>query len=165
MSPHWTLNLKTANQSSCLTLSTMMLHHHTKFGHRRFSSWGDIIQMNIHWNSEPFCDLDLNKAIQSFHKTIHLMMMYHRPKSSCKRINSSDNILVSHILIILSLTVTLILKTANQSFWKTIWLIMMEKGSAIQKISSGQTFIDILKICCDLDLEQNNLISPYNTLA
>ena len=38
------------------------------------------------------------------------------------------------------------------------------KGSAIQKISSGQTS-DILKICYDLDLEHNNPISPQNTLA
>ena len=70
--------------------------------------------------------------------------------------------LKSSILIILSLTMTLILKTANQSFWKTIWLVMMHHhtkfGSVIQKISSGQTFIDILKFCCDLDLEQNNPI-------
>ena len=40
-----------------------------------------------------------------------------------------------------------------------------KKGSAIQKISSRQTLTDILKFCCDLDLEHNNPISPYNTLA
>ena len=34
------------------------------------------------------------------------------------------------------------------------------KGSATLKISSGQTFIDILTFCCDLDLEHNNPISP-----
>ena len=34
------------------------------------------------------------------------------------------------------------------------------QGSALQKISSGQTFTDILKICCDLDLEHNNPTSP-----
>ena len=43
-----TLNLKTANQSSCMTLWPMMLHHHTKFGYRRFSSRVDVIQMNTH---------------------------------------------------------------------------------------------------------------------
>ena len=47
----WPLNLKTANQSSCMTPWPMMLHHRTRFGYKRFSSWGDIIQMNIHWNS------------------------------------------------------------------------------------------------------------------
>ena len=35
----------------------------------------------------------------------------------------------------------------------------------VQKISSGQTFTDILKFCCDLDLEHNNPISPKDTLA
>ena len=104
-----TLNLKKANQSSNRTLWPMTLHHHTKFGYRRFSSWGDIIQMNIHWNSESFCvcdlDLDHNRAVQSSNKTIHLMMMYHQAKFSCKRISSSDNILKSHIMTILSLTV------------------------------------------------------------
>ena len=122
-----TLNLKTANQSSCMTLWPMMLHHHTKFGYTRFSSW----EISFRWTFTEilnlFCDLDLDhyKAIQSFHKTIHLMMMYKQTKFSGKRISNSDNILKSHILIILSLTVTLTLKTANQSFWKTIWLIMM----------------------------------------
>ena len=33
-----TLNLKTANQFSCMTLWPMMMHHLTKFGYIRFSS-------------------------------------------------------------------------------------------------------------------------------
>ena len=59
-----TLNLKTANQSSCMTLWPIMMHHHSKCGYRRFSSWGDI----VHWNSEPSFDLGLdhNRAILSF---------------------------------------------------------------------------------------------------
>ena len=32
----------------------MITHHHTKFGYKRFSSWGGVIKMNIHWNFEPF---------------------------------------------------------------------------------------------------------------
>ena len=122
-----TLNLKMANQSACMTVWPMMLHHHTKSGYRRYSSWGDNIQMNIHWNSEPFLwpwpwPQQSNQFF--FYKTIHLMMMYHQTKFSWKRISSSDNTLKSRILIILSLTVTLTLKMANQSFWKTIWLIV-----------------------------------------
>ena len=35
---HDKLNLKTANQSSCMPLWPIMLHHHTKFGYRMFSS-------------------------------------------------------------------------------------------------------------------------------
>ena len=30
------------------------MHHHTKFGYKRFSSWGGIVQINIHWNFECF---------------------------------------------------------------------------------------------------------------
>ena len=49
-----TLNLKTTNLFSCMTLGSMMVHHHTKFGYKRFSGWGNIVQMNIHWNTYPF---------------------------------------------------------------------------------------------------------------
>ena len=31
-----------------------MMCHYTKFGYKRFSIWGDIVQMNIRWNSESF---------------------------------------------------------------------------------------------------------------
>ena len=130
-----TMNLKTANQSSFTTLCPMMMPHHSKFGYRRFSSWGDIVQMNIHWNFLNFffyLDLDHNRAIQSFHKTIHLVMMYHQTKFSCKRISSSEDISEYHVFKIWSFTVTLTLKTANQSFWKTIWLIVMHHGSPHQ---------------------------------
>ena len=153
-----TLNLKTANQSSCMT---KMLHHQSKFGYRRFSSWGDIIQMNIHWNSEPFLWTWPwpQQSNPIFYQTVHLRMMYHQTKFRCKRISNSDNILKSHFFfIILSLTVTLILKTAHQSFWKTIWLIMMhhhtkfgsKRFSYSENIIWTNTFIDILKFCCDL---------------
>ena len=123
----WPLNSKTSNQSSCITLWPMKLHHHTKFGYRRFSSWGDIVQMNIHWNSEPFLwpwpwPQQSNSIISQDNPPYD---DYHQTKFSCKRISNSDSILKSHILIILSLTVTLILKTVNQFFWKTIWLIML----------------------------------------
>ena len=49
-----TLTLKIANQSSCMTLWPMMVHHQFKFAFRRFSSWGDIIQMNRHRYLETF---------------------------------------------------------------------------------------------------------------
>ena len=42
-----TLNFKTANQFSCMTLWP-------KFGYRKFSSWRGIVHVNTHWNSEPF---------------------------------------------------------------------------------------------------------------
>ena len=151
----------------------MMLYHHAKCGYRRYSSWGDIIQINIHWNPEHFCDLDLdhNKAIQSFHKTIRLMMMCHQTKISCKRNSNSENIPKSHNLTKLFLTVTLILKTADQSFLKTIWLIMMHHHTKFgsKRLCNSEntiwTFTDVLEFCCDLDLEHNNPVTKYNTLA
>ena len=117
-----TLNLKTVNQSSCITLWPMMLHHHTKFGYRDSAAEDISSRWTFTGILNLFCDLDQdhNRAIQSLHKTIHLMMMYHHTKFSDKRISSSDNILKSHGLIILILTVTLTLKTANKSFWKII---------------------------------------------
>ena len=54
VSHHCDPELKTVNQSSCMTLWPMMLHHHSKFGYGRFSSCGDVTQLIIHWNSEPF---------------------------------------------------------------------------------------------------------------
>ena len=45
MIPHCDSELEDSNQSSCGTLRPNMLYHHTKFGYRRFSSWGDIVQM------------------------------------------------------------------------------------------------------------------------
>ena len=47
-----TLTLKIANQSFHMTLWSMMLHHQTKFGYKRFSSWEDTTQKNIHWHFE-----------------------------------------------------------------------------------------------------------------
>ena len=121
MSPHCDPELE--DQSSCTSFWPIMCHHHTKFGYRRFSSRGDIIQMNIHWNSELFLWPWLLPWPQQSNPIF--MMMYHQTKFTCKRISSSDNISKSQILIILFLTVTMTLKTANQSFWKTIWPIMM----------------------------------------
>ena len=146
------------------------------------SRWTSTGILNLSCN----LDLDHNRAIQSFHKTIQLMVMCHPTKFTCKRINSSEDTLESHILIIWSITVALTLKTTNQSFLKTaltlktakqsedsldledsklkqsgsLWCVPYQTtGSAIQKISYGQTFIGILKFCCDLDLEHNNPIS------
>ena len=127
MSLTMTPNFKTANQSSCITLWLMMMHHHAKLVTKvqqlrrcQSSRWTFPGILNLF-----YFDLDHNRAIQSFHKTIQLMMMCHQTKFSCERIRSSEDISESHILIIWSFAVTLTLKTANQSFWKTIWLIMM----------------------------------------
>ena len=87
----------------------------------------------------------------------------------------------SHILIIWALTVTLTLKIATTTktfphdsgswccitipkLWQNVlWFRiaipnLVTKCSVIQKISSGQTFTDILNLCCDLDLKRSNPI-------
>ena len=48
-----TLTLKIANQSFCMTLRLMMMHHNTRFGNKIFCGLEDIIWTNIHWHFEP----------------------------------------------------------------------------------------------------------------
>ena len=42
---------------------------------------------------------------------------------------------------------------------------MITKHSVVQKVSSGQTFANILNFRCDLDLECSNQIFPQDTPA
>ena len=46
--------------------------------------------------------------------------------------------------------------------WITIQSLVT-KYSAVQKTSAGQSFIDILNLCCNLDLESSNPIFSQNT--
>ena len=58
------------------------------------------------------------------------------------------------------------LKTVDQFFCMTLIIpSLATKYSAVQKISCGQTFTDILNLRCDLDLKCSNLIFPQDTLA
>ena len=83
------------------------------------------------------------------------------------------HIVVSHILIIWALAMTLTLKTANNfcsawhlgSFCCITIPSLVTKCYAVQKISSGQTFTDILNLHCDLDLECSTPIILQDTLA
>ena len=108
------------------------------------------------------------------------MMLCHQTKFGCERISSLEDPIERHILIVWSFTVTLALKTANQSFWRSYfanalgkpgswWYNTMPglvvKGSPVQRILSGQTFMGILKFCCDLELEHRNAISSQDSLA
>ena len=163
-----TLNLKTTNQSSCMTLWPMMLHHHTKFGYRRsaaeelWSRWMLTGILNL------FCDLDLdhNRAIQSFHKTIHLMMMCHQTKFSCKRISNIYIYIKKAYFDYIIHNCDLDLEDSKPIFLKDNLIMIITipslvvKDSVFKKVSSGQTFTDILKFCCDLDLEHDNPASP-----
>ena len=118
MSLTMTPNFKTANQSSCITLWLMMMHHHAKLVTKvqqlrrcQSSRWTFPGILNLF-----YFDLDHNRAIQSFHKTIQLMMMCHQTKFSCKRISSSEDILVSHYLDYMFLKCDLDLENSKQIF-------------------------------------------------
>ena len=156
-----------------MTFWPTMMHHHTMFGYKRFSSWGDISWWSFTKILNLSCDLDLdnNRAIQTFHKTIQFIMKCHQTKFSCKRVSISEDILESHILIIWSFTVTLTLKTADQSFWETIWLMVRHQNTMFvsKRLSDPEdtvwTNTDVLKFCCDLDLEHSNPISSQDILA
>ena len=53
-----------------------------------------------------------------------------------------------------------------------LWLMMLhdhtkfgKKCSVIKKISSRQTFTNLLNLCCDLDLKHSNPLFPQETTA
>ena len=114
-----TLTLKKANQSLWKTIWLRMMHHHTKFGSRRFSHSENIIWTNIHWhkiwNFAVPLTLDLNITIQFPHETLWFMIKYyyHETKFGSKRISSSEDIVETKVLIRWALAVTLTLKTTN----------------------------------------------------
>ena len=68
---------------------------------------------------------------------------------------------------------TLTLETANNFFCITLQLMMLHHHTYIgnkmfcqsEDISSGQTFTDILNLCCDLDLECSNPVFSQDTLS
>ena len=113
----------------------MMTHHPTKFGSKRFSISEDMVWINIHWHFEVSVTLTLNRAIQFLHKTLWLMIMYHQ--------------IAQH-----------------SSSWCCITMpSLVTKCSAVQKVSSRHIFIDILNLCCNLDLESSNQTFTQDTPA
>ena len=109
-----TFILKIANKSFPMTLWLMIMHHHTKFGYKKFSGSEDIICKNSDWS------LDLQCGLENGHQT----------KFGCKQTSTfkiysrNSNILIKWVLL-----VTLTLKTANPSFSKTLWLMMIHRNT------------------------------------
>ena len=102
------------------------------------------------------------------------MIMYHHIMFGCQRINSSAYIIEKgHISVISALAVTLTLKAANNffptwhsgSWWCIIIPNLVTKCSVVQKILSGQIFINISNLHCDLYLKRSNPIFPQDTPA
>ena len=135
----------------------MMHHHdHTKFGYKRFSSWGDIVQINIHWDFEPFlwpspftrqsslwwCALKSSLVAKD--------QLFRRYNRNC------------HILIIWAFAVTSTLKTAHKSFCMTLRLMMMHHNTKFGKNLFGGlkdivwTNINNSTLHCDIDPKCSN---------
>ena len=87
--------------------------------------------------------------------------MHHYTKFTYKIFGDSDDILQTNILDMLTFTVTLTLNAVLQHFHKTLWLMMMyhQTKCGWKRISDTvETVIDLVKFCCDLDLEHSNQI-------
>ena len=114
-----------------------------------------------------FCELDLE------HNHINLFLSFfllsqNNPAFDDKPSNQSlvakGSVVQKYgILIMWAFTVILTLMTSQQPFRMKLWLLTMHHNTklvindlAVQKISSGQTFIYNLNHCCDPDLEQSN---------
>ena len=92
MSPCETLTLNITNQSFCVELWLMMMHHYTKFTYKIFGDSDDILQTNILDILTFTVTLALNAVLQHFHKTLWLMMMYHQTKCGWKRISDTEDV-------------------------------------------------------------------------
>ena len=107
---------------------------------------------------------DLNAVILFFHRTLRLMMLYYQTKFGSKPTSSLED--TTEIVIFWLYKPSLWLWHSTQ--WTIfsarlsgLWCCVIIPGlatkcSVVQKISSGQTFTNILNLRCDLDLEHNN---------
>ena len=123
-----TLTFKIANQSFCITLWLMMMHHNNKSGNKMFSGLEDIIWTNINIVT-LCCDLDLEYSNPVlFHRTIWLMIIYHQIKFGCHWISSSENIVERVILWSYEPDCDLDLEKSNNNdkkFCMTLLLMML----------------------------------------
>ena len=154
-----TLILKIADSSSCVTLGLMMVYHNTKFGYKRFSRWGDIVQMNSQWKIEPFL-WPWPWPKQSYPIFAQDNPTYNVPSNqlSCKKVQqfrrfirkSYIDYMIRHFELGLEDSKLILLKD-NISPYR-----LVVKCSMVQKIPSGQTLIDILNLYCNLSQDSSN---------
>ena len=149
-----------------------MMHHNTEFGNKMFGGleniWIniDILTLRSDHDFEGNNPLFPQDALAYDNLSSDKVWL---PKNQQFRRYSSQ----SNILIIWALAVTLTLKTANNfcfawhsgSFCSITVPRLVTKCFAVQKISSGQIFTDILNHHCDLDLACGDLIFPHDTPA
>ena len=165
-----TLTLKTAKQPFRIPLWLMMMRHNTKFGDERFSGPEDLVWANIHWQFEvslwpwPWTKQSVF-VFFFFYKTLRPIIKFHKPSVVAKESAVTRYSKKIHISIIWTLAVTLTLKIENQFFRITLRPItvhhrtsLITKCSVVRKISSGQSLIDVLILCYDLNLKHSNPI-------
>ena len=149
----------------------IMLHHHTKLETKcsvsQIMSSGqtftDILNLR--------CTLTLNAVIPFSHRTLQLMILYYQTKFGCKRTSNFED--TAEIVMVLlckpSLWPSHWTQWTSFSAWHAgLWYCitipgLVTKCSVVLKISFGQTFTNILNLCCGLDLECRNPIFPQNT--
>ena len=157
------LNLKTAKQSSCIILWLMMMHHPTKFGYKRFSSWGDIIQMNIQWDFEPFWPWP-QQSYSIFSKD---NPAYDDVPSNQLKLQKGDRLSLFWYVPTLWpwpwRQQTNIFLQQSSSHWCNTKPSLVVKGSQFRRYHLDKQLH--FEICCDLDLEHNNPISPRDILG
>ena len=106
--------------------------------------------------------------------TLWIMMLYYQTKFGCKLTSSLEDTYLEKIIFWLykpSLWPWHWTQWTNFSAWHSgLWCCinipgLQTKCSVVQKILFGQTFITILNLHCDLDLEHRNPIFPQDTLT
>ena len=107
-----------------------------------------------------WCDLDLKCSNPIFPMTLWLMILYYQTKS----------VIVIFWLYKPPLWPWHSTQWMNFSAWHSGWWCciaipgLATKCSMVQKISSGQTFTNILNLCSDLDTKENEPIFLHDTL-
>ena len=115
----------------------------------------------------------LKAVIPFLHRIFQLMILYYQIKFGCKLTSSLND---TTEIVILWLYKPLLwpwhsTKWTNFSAWHSgLWCCIIIQGlatkcSVVQKISSGQTFTNILNFRCDFDLARSNPIFPQDTPA
>ena len=141
------------------------MYYQTKFGSKRISNSKDTVEIVIFWSHE------LLQWPWSFCMSLWLMRINHNTKFENKIFDGLEDIIWTSIDILtfavtLTLTAVIPFFTEHPGLWCCITTpSLVTKCFMVQKISSGQTFTDILNLCCDLDLEHSNPIFPKDTPA
>ena len=137
-----------------------------------------VIRKILSWQSQTLQNFVVSLTLTTripffFHRTPWLMMLYYQTKFGCKPTSCLEDTteIVIFWLYKLSLWPWHWTQWTNFSAWHFgLWCCitipsLATKCSVVQKILSGQTFTNILNLCCDLDLECSNPTFPQDTLA